>query len=285
MFIIGFNQGILFGIQKGNSKMIIDFHVHIFPDAIAQRAITILAERSALQPQTDGTATDTIEKLNLWGIEKAVCLNIATKPTQQRKINVFMTETDEKHGGRLIPFGTVHPLSPTFYEEIKFIKDSNIKGIKLHPDYQNFFVNEKRYFELYSTIAQFGLPLIFHAGYDIGLGCPIHCTPLMIRKVAKEFPHLTIIAAHFGGYGMWNDASELLCDLENVLFDTAFPVGMDKETAEKLISKKGAENVLFASDCPWESPKKVANLIDSLSISSKEKDLIFSGNAKRILKI
>ncbi len=261
--------------------MIIDFHIHIFPDEISERAIRTLAERSNLLPQTNGTASDTLNKMKSWGIDKAVCLNIATKPKQQRKINMFMSETKSDI---LIPFGTVHPESETCLDEISFIKNSGIKGIKLHPDYQGFFPHHKKYFEMYSRISELNLPLIFHAGYDIGLGCPIHSTPLMIREVAKNFPDLTIIAAHFGGYGMWYDSCELLGDVENVYFDTAFPMGMEKSQAEEIIKKKGAEKILFASDCPWYSPKTTFDFIDSLSISSNEKDSIFHRNAEKILE-
>lgn len=262
--------------------MIIDFHVHIFPDEIANKAISTLSQKSNLTPQTDGSVKDTLDKMNLWGIDKAVCLNIATKPTQQRKINSFMKEVSSQ---RLIPFGTLHPYSESPIDEISFIKNHGIKGIKLHPDYQGFFANDKKVFEIYSTISELQLPLIFHAGYDIGLGCPVHCTPLMIKDVAEAFPNLVIIAAHFGGYGMWYDARTLLSDLKNVYFDTSFPLGLDKKIAEKAISKKGAEKILFASDCPWASPKDVFEYIDSLNITSKDKDLIFSQNAERLLML
>ncbi len=262
--------------------MIIDFHIHIFPNEIAERAISTLQQRSGIEPHADGTAQTTLKKMNQWGVDKAVCLNIATKPTQQRKINQFMVETASD---KLIPFGTVHPHSEAPLDEITYIKENGIKGIKLHPDYQNFYPSEKEYYDIYALMDKLNLPVLFHTGYDIGLGCPIHCTPLMIRKIAKTFPNLKIIAAHFGGAGMWYDAAELLCDLDNVYFDTAFPVCLDKKTAENLINKKGAEKILFASDCPWSSPKHVMEFIDSLDLSSEKKELIFYKNAESLLNL
>ncbi|MBE6648379.1 MAG: amidohydrolase [Ruminococcaceae bacterium] len=266
--------------------MIIDFHTHIFPDSLAPRAIETLAKRSALVPYTDGTAKCTLKKMDEFSVDKSVCLNIATKPTQQRKINDFMKDImNSSYGERLIPFGTVHPDATDALDEIQYIKDSSIKGIKLHPDYQNFYADDKKMDGIYDVASQLDLPIIFHAGYDIGMGCPIHCTPLMIKKIAKRFPKLTVIAAHFGGNGMWNDALELTSELENVYYDTAFPWNLDKITAKKLISKKGADKILFASDCPWDSPKRIIDFIDSLQISSKEKELIFAENAKNLLNL
>ncbi len=264
--------------------MIIDFHIHIFPDDIAPRAVGILANRSKLAPHTDGTAKNTIDNMKSWGVDKAVCLNIATKPSQQRKINSFIAET-EKIYNEFIPFGTVHPDSESPLEEIEFIKKSQIKGIKLHPDYQDFYANDKKMYPLYSLMEELEIPLLFHTGYDIGLGCPIHCTPLMIKQISEDFPKLSIIAAHFGGNGMWMDALELLCHRPNVWFDTAFPLGLDSETATRLINKKGAEKILFASDCPWDSPFRIMEFIDSLGISDDNKELIYGKNAQNLLKI
>lgn len=262
--------------------MLIDFHIHIFPDVLAERAIKTLEQRSQIPSETDGTAKDTLNKMDIWGVDKAVCLNIATKPTQQRKINQFMEKVSSS---RLIPFGTIHPDSPDAKEELFYIKNAGIKGIKLHPDYQNFYANDKKMFEIYDICSELKIPIIFHSGYDIGLGCPIHCTPLMIKEIATVFPNLTIIAAHFGGHGMWYDSKELLCDNDNVYFDTAFPLKMEKEIAQEVINKKGADKILFASDCPWYSPKSVFEFIDSLDLSAEEKDLIFYKNAKRLLEI
>lgn len=262
--------------------MIIDFHVHIFPDEIANKAISTLAEKCKVPPETNGTAEDTLSKMKEWGIDKAVCLNIATKPTQQRKINSFMVETASD---KFIPFGTFHPQSETALEEISFIKSSGIKGIKLHPDYQNFYINEKQCFPYYSLMEELNLPLIVHSGYDVGIGCPIRCTPYMLSQVAKAFPRLKIIAAHFGGNGLWHDAADLLGDLDNVYFDTAFPCNLDSQTAKMVVRKKGAERVLFGSDCPWSSPRKIIDLIDSIDLSAEEKDLIFQKNAINLLSL
>jgi stage IV sporulation protein A len=95
--------------------MLIDFHIHIFPDELAERAIKTLEQRSQIPSETDGTAKDTLNKMDIWGVDKAVCLNIATKPTQQRKINQFMEKVSSS---RLIPFGTIHPDSPDAKEEL-----------------------------------------------------------------------------------------------------------------------------------------------------------------------
>ena len=67
--------------------MIIDFHTHIFPDKLAGKVIPMLAERSGITPNSDGTFSDTCAKLAEWGFDGAVFLNIATAPRQQNTIN------------------------------------------------------------------------------------------------------------------------------------------------------------------------------------------------------
>ena len=54
---------------------------------------------------------------------------------------------------------------------------------------------------------------------------------------------------------------------------------------EKIISKHGSDRILFASDCPWQSPALIAQKIDSLDISDDDKENIFFKNACRLLNI
>ena len=63
-------------------------------------------------------------------------------------------------------FGSVHPSHPDALKELERIHALGIKGIKFHPDYQYFFVDEERMFPIYEKCGKLGLIVVFHAGWD-----------------------------------------------------------------------------------------------------------------------
>ena len=118
--------------------MIIDFHVHVFPDVLAQKTIPLLAQRAGLSPYTDGTVDGTFAKMQASGVDKAVLQNIATNPRQMVKVNDFAISCLGRE--EFIPFGSIHP-EADFEPELDRLKEAGIRGIKLHPDYQDFFID------------------------------------------------------------------------------------------------------------------------------------------------
>ena len=98
--------------------MLIDAHFHAFADSIAKRAIETL-EKNCHQPAlTDGTLSSALALFDKWGVDKAVLLPIATKPTQQRVINDWAAANNTD---RVIAFGSVHPDAPDLEAELERI--------------------------------------------------------------------------------------------------------------------------------------------------------------------
>jgi len=126
--------------------MKIDFHVHLFPDALAVKTIGKLAriagdEHGDAPHYTDGTLRGTLEKMDVWGVDRAVTQHIATSVHAMHKVNDFAASVRSE---RLYAFGSVHPDAPDALEELERIRALGLDGVKLHPDYQNFFVDEER---------------------------------------------------------------------------------------------------------------------------------------------
>ena len=265
--------------------MIIDVHTHIFPDNIATRAVSTLAKAANIDPNTDGTATDTLRVMDDAGVDKAVLVSVATKREQMRTINDFLKT---KECDRFIPFGAIYPAfddgCAMMLEELDYIAHLGFKGIKMHPEYQAFYPDDEKLTPFYELCAHYGMVITFHAGADIGFKPPYHGTPERFSALAKAFPKLKIICAHFGGWKRWDEVLEHLSGCENVYYDTAFCSSfLDCDTASRLISKKGAENIMLGSDLPWETPSESIQFIDSLKINSSAKELILEKNAQRII--
>ncbi len=261
----------------------IDFHLHAFPDAIAERAIAKLSQVAKLQPQTDGTVKGLLDYMQHYGITQGAIMPVATKPEQQQGINLWARDVQAANA-ELVCFGSAYPGAADCYNEIKHIRDLGLKGVKLHPDYQNFFFNDPQHFAFYEKVIEEGLPLMIHAGNDPFSPQVVHATPRMIREVADRYPELTMIAAHMGGCRMPDEAEEALIGT-NVYIDISMSVEYTPpEQMKRMIANHGADKVLFASDVPWGNAGRNIEALNTYELTDEQKQLIFEGNARRLIQ-
>lgn len=264
--------------------MIIDFHTHAFPDFLAPRAIPTLAENSGLTPYHDGTAAGLIQRMDKSGIDRSVVLNIATNAHQELSVNRFAVSLLENE--RLIPFGSVFPGSDTWEQTLDYLAENGIRGIKLHPEYQNFDLDCDEAFKVYEKCGKLGLLISFHSGHDAAFTTPIHTGPDRINRVCTLFPQTIFIAAHFGGYDLWEETAEKLEFHENLYLDTSMTrtaAKADIGTLRKLAAKMGVSHLLLGSDSPWEDPAESVRGVKELGFSEADTRRILSGNALSLL--
>lgn len=262
--------------------MLIDFHAHCFPDKIATKAIEKLSYASGgLKPYTDGTLNGLKQSMLNGGVDKTVVLNIATNAHQQKNVNDFAASINSDD---IIAFGSVHFESDEVFEELERIKAMGLKGIKLHPDYQGFSVDDPKMKPIYEKISQLGLITVFHSGKDYGFGPPYGNTPEKLLKALSWFSS-PVVAAHWGGVACYEDVLKYLCGTD-VYFDTSFGYSMmPKYYAQQIYEKHGADKILFGTDTPWHNVQMELRLINSLEILDEDKEKIFYKNAQKLLGI
>lgn len=268
--------------------MIIDFHTHQFPDAIAKKTIEMLAAKSGLAPETDGTARGLAEKLAAAGVDLGVVLPVVTKPSQFQTVNECAARLHDEYP-RLLSFGGIHPDDDDIEAHVAKIADLGLRGVKIHPDYQGVMIDDERYVRIAKAAISHGLVLITHAGVDDGIGGVTHCPPdraatfLDAVYDGREPTDAKIVFAHGGGNRMFDGVIEHLAG-RNVYFDLSYVCSyITPETAMSLIRAHGADRILFGSDCPWGSPLKTLSFIRALPLSETEKNAILGENAKRLL--
>ena len=266
--------------------MIIDMHTHIFPDTMAEGALTKLSAIGGIPVCSDGTARGLLDNMIKSGVDYSVVLNVATNPAQVDNVNAFAVQTREKQE-KLIPFGSLHPRSEGVRETVKKLKDSGIKGIKLHPDYVRTAVDDSGFDHIFKAAAEMDMPVVIHAGWDFISPDFVHASPEAILRVLERYPGLKLICAHFGGYMLWDEVRRKLCG-KNVYFDTALACGrfgMTREKAEDIIASHDGEKILFGSDLPWCGSGEVIDFIHSLNITEEQKERIFYKNAQKLLNL
>jgi predicted TIM-barrel fold metal-dependent hydrolase len=260
--------------------MVIDFHVHCFPDDIVHRATQALSKAANLPLMSDGTVAGIKASMKKAGIDKSVVLNIATKPSQTVNITKWSSSIQDDE---IIAFGSVHPDSRDWKDQLTAIKDAGLKGVKFHPEYQKFYVDDPKMYPVYEKAAELGLIIIFHAGIDLGMPAPYHCTPDRMKRVVRAIPGASIVAAHMGGFEYWDDVERYLVG-EEIYFDTSFSLHeMSIGQFKRILSGHGYQKLLFASDSPWGDQYTEAERIREMELSDEARDAIMGGNAARLL--
>ena len=263
--------------------MIIDFHTHAFPDAVAAKAIPKLAGIGGIEPYGDGTLKSLLSRMDEWGIDGAVILNIATNPKQQANVNNFAIETNRMHG-RIRALGSLNPYSENIREEARRLRDAGIRGIKIHPDYMGVVVDDEKFDAVYKACVENDLFVITHSGWDFYSPDFMHCTPERILNILKKYPELKLVAAHFGACKAWDDVERLLIG-KNLWIETSLAplYELDKSQMARMIKNHDPNKLLFGSDFPWYPMKDAHAYIDSLDLSVELKNKIFSENALVLL--
>lgn len=259
---------------------IIDTHTHIYPEKIAAKATAAVGAFYDYPMKSIGTAETLKEHMQKAGVCKSFILSVATVPKQVRGINDFLIATVKNNPDIFVPFGTVHLDMENIEDELEYIRKNGIFGLKFHPDFQKFAVDDPRMDVVYEYAQTYRMPIVFHAGdkrYH-------YSNPLQLRKVIDRFPDLIAVAAHFGGYSEWESAYEYLCGT-NYYFDTSSTLGMmsDFSLPKKMIAKHDENRILFASDFPMWTPEYELTNIEKLGLSQDLTEKILYKNALSLI--
>ena len=258
----------------------IDFHTHIYPEAIAAKAADNVRDFYGFgNKEINGTPQMLLERGTAAGTHRFVILPVAVRPDRTRHINEFILSQVAQEP-RFFGFGTVHAGLEDLMGEVDFILDNGLRGIKMHPDFQLFNIDDERLFPMYEHL-QGKIPVIFHVGddrYD-------YSHPSRVRRIMELFPNLQVIAAHFGSYALYREAYDLLKD-KDCFFDVSSSLMfMDEGVAEGYINSYGAERFVYGSDYPMWDPVVEMDRFMKLKLTDEQFEQIAHKTAEYILKL
>jgi predicted TIM-barrel fold metal-dependent hydrolase len=259
---------------------IIDIHTHIYPDDIAAKATQSVKDFYQIGDDAMiGTERNLLERGSKAGIDQFVILPVAIRPDRVQHINDFVQRRAQINPS-FIPFGTVHAAMDGLTDEVDRLLSLGAKGIKLHPDSQRFPIDDPRLYPMYEAVRG-RMPVLIHMGdkrYD-------YSHPIRLRKILDMFPGVDVIAAHFGGYSMYDTALELLGDTSCVMDISSSMMFMEPGAPEKYINRYGAERIAFGSDFPMFDPVQEVDRFLQLKLSDEQKEQIAYKTAERILRL
>lgn len=265
--------------------MVVDFHVHFYPEEVAPRAMKLMSESSGYTLYGDGTYGSLLRFMEEDGIDMAVNLPVATKADQVISINRRMVEWNKKQT-RVHCFGTYHPEFSSLgnlEEEMAFLASHGIRGIKIHPEYQHFYPDDPKMTRFYELCVKYNMLLLIHAGSDVAFK-ETHATPSRLREVLKV-NGLRVVLAHMGGFRQWEDVANHLIGFPSLYLDTSYCVELPNTLFKEMILAHEPYRILFGSDFPWVRPTQMKEKILSLDLGKMNEEMIFYKNALWLLDI
>jgi predicted TIM-barrel fold metal-dependent hydrolase len=216
------------------------------------------------------------------GVAISCCLAIANEARHVDKVNEFAAGlADDCH----LAFGTVH-VGLSAQDNLASLRAHGLTAVKIHPLFQDYALDDPRLWEVFEAFGD-EIAVITHVGEGGDAHRNSLSSPAMIRDIARQFPDLRLMACHFGGYKILDDAEEMLAGA-NVVLETSWPPSLATlrpERVRDLIRKHGAERVVFGSDWPMTSPAEEIRAIEALGLSDDETKLVLGGTAARVLGI
>lgn len=263
--------------------MIIDFHTHTFPVSLAGRALEKLAKSARARNYLDGTAEALSRSMKEAGIDYSVLLPVVTRPEQQEHINSAAIETNEHSAETgLLSFGGIHPDNSDFRQILRRLAESGVRGIKLHPVFQQAYIDDIRYLRIIECACENDLTVLIHAGYDIGYPGNESSSVSHIAAMLDTIHPKKLVLAHMGGWGCWDKVEEFIVG-RDVWLDTAFSLlpiqpapgtrrspdedpPLSREQFLRMVRRHGTDRILFGTDSPWDSQKETIAALKAMKL-------------------
>ena len=254
--------------------MFVDFHTHVFHPRIAEKAKMKLAEHYKLFCRCKGTPEDLLLRAGRCGIDHCVALCAATSALQVRPCNAYAGYLQNNYPS-ITAFGSIHPDCTDWKSELDRLRSYGVHGIKLHPDFQHFWLNDPRLLPIFEE-AQKDFIFLIHIGDSLPPEKNPSC-PYKMAAILDAFPHLTVVAAHLGGFRQWKYALEALAGRDVWMDTSSCMKEIPDDTLKAILKKHPRERLVFGTDYPIMDPQdELYDLQRRTRFSDSEIDEILS---------
>lgn len=257
-----------------------DFHVHCYPRHLARRAVS--AVPTGADAQTDATWEGQLKFMAETEFKHAAILNIAASPHSMHSVNSFALEITRPDQ---LVFGSVHPFAENALEELDWLYENGIRGIKLHTGYQQYEFDDPAAFPVYRRIGELGMVTLIHCGPFFKNRDHV-IWPQTIARAIDQFKGAPFVAAHMGGVKPDHPDFALVKEMP-VYVDTALAsIRMNQEQFAYAVEELGVDRVLYGTDMPWQDPRKLVAWIDEALASKPQeyRDKIYCRNAMELCR-
>ena len=279
--------------------VIIDFHTHVVPPQIRERRADYIGRDacfSLLYSEPEAkliTVEELVVGMDEYGVDRSVILNLGWSSHELCvETNDYILEAIALYPQRLVGFCAVQPLAgDKAVREVERCAWNGAKGIgEMRPDVQGFDLKDNKVMKpVIETVIKHDLIFLTHTSEPVGhqYSGKGSITPDTVYPFILNYPNLKLVCAHWGGglpfYALMPEVAEAFA---NTFFDTAAtPFLYKPQIFQHVADIVGSDKILFGSDYPLLSPKRIIDQLESVNFSQEDKARILGGNAQGLLSI
>ena len=259
---------------------IIDFHAHAFPDGLAERAIAHLEKEGNAKAFLDGRVSSLLASMDSAGIGRAVVCSIATKPDQFAPILNWSRQIASQ---RIVPLPSIHPKGPDPVGKARLVAQAGLLGIKLHPYYQDFEIDDPALFHFFRVLEQMGLLVVCHTGFDFAFPHDRKADPVRIVRLLDKVPNLRFVATHIGAWDDWDEVERHLLGKPITMEISMSLERLGPRRGREFLTAHPADRILFGTDSPWASQAETLSLARALGLEPERERRLLWENAQALL--
>jgi predicted TIM-barrel fold metal-dependent hydrolase len=267
--------------------VIIDAHVHLFPDRLAQ-AVRRWFDEHAWSIEYRLGVDESVEKLKAFGVDRMVALPYAHKAGMARALNDFTADIAARHP-EVIPCCTVFPGEDGAERILEDCLSSNFRGVKIHSHVMRIAPDDARLDPVWRASARYRKPVVIHCGPEpasagYGIDVKQFSGAEKLRRALDRHPEAVVIVPHLG-IDQSAQFEAMLAEYPNLYLDTTmviagyFPGGPDVE-----MLRRHPDRILYGTDfpnIPYAGDREL-NAVRALKLPAADEEKILSGNARRL---
>jgi uncharacterized protein len=267
-------------MNQTGQQGIIDFHAHAFPDALAARAIAHLEGEGNIKAFLDGTIASLLGSMAAHEVECAVVCSIATKPDQFAPILNWSRQIASR---KIVPLPSIHPKGPDPVGKARLVGQAGLPGIKLHPYYQDFQLDDPSLFHFFRVLEQMGLLVVCHTGFDMAFARDRKADPVRIVRLLDKVPNLKFVTTHTGAWEDWDEVERHLLGKPVSMEISMSLESLGPQRAREMLMAHPQDRVLFGTDSPWSGQAETLRLVRALNLGAERERLMLHDNARALL--
>lgn len=290
---------------------VVDAHLHLFAIALFEEYVAAHPNgaprfRQALRERKFGRRGGAIpelsaEEMAVWyarrleaaGIAKGLVVSVMPDSQYTRR---FVAAAS----GHVYALCNIDPRDPGAPALLEREMAAGFRGVKLLPVNRCYRLSDPACRPFFEKAAELGAPMIVHYGVTVDPGGDLrYADPIDLSPVARDFPEITFVIAHFGA-GYLDQVLKLGYQCPNVAVDSsgtnnwmdasAYPITL-AQAFERSITALGPERVLFGTDSgttgpyrEWIAYQQRQTLVE-IGLRDADRDLVLRGNAVRIFDL
>jgi len=260
---------------------VIDIHAHAFPDGLADRAVSHLEKEGHIKAFLDGKISSLLGSMDSAGIACAVVCSIATKPDHFAPI---LDWSRQIASDRIVALPSIYPKGPDPVGKARLVAQAGLLGVKLHPYYQDFELDDPALFHFFRVLEQMGMLVVCHTGFDMAFPRDRKADPVRIVRLLDKCPGLRLVTTHTGAWEDWDEVERHLLGKPIYMEISMSLEQLGAQRARELLLAHPADRILFGTDSPWASQAETLRLARALNLGPERERRLLWENARDLLR-